>query len=133
MYQVSESAIYHAFHGLGTLARFQGQPGRELPARWHTYARRYQAGQSVARIAKEFGVSTSVVHHALRRMGVAMRPKRPPVKLTAEEVMQLLKVRDEEGLNGTELGTRFGISQEYACRILRGKARRDISRTEDLA
>jgi DNA-directed RNA polymerase specialized sigma24 family protein len=71
-FQVDQSTVQkHARrHGLPRRSsRLGADPSEEA-------ARLYLAGQSFAKLAKHFGVATDTVALALRRAGVALRPRR---------------------------------------------------------
>lgn len=78
--------------------------------------RRYQGGESVAKIAASLGVGKSTVQKRLRDAGVmrtlqeatALRPKHRPE--TIEKLDEVVKLR-QSGLTQREIGERFGVPQ----------------------
>ena len=92
--------------------------GRRLPPTAAELHRRYVAdGLTIAQLAARYGVSTATVRGWLQNAGIPRRlPGRPSQAPSREELVRLYQV---EGLSTTQIGQRYGVSQQTALRWLR--------------
>ena len=92
--------------------------GRPLPPTAAELRRRYVAdGLTIAQLAARYGVGTSTVRGWLQNAGIPRRlPGRPSQAPGREELVRLYGA---EGLSTTQIGQRYGVSQQTALRWLR--------------
>jgi transposase len=92
--------------------------GRRLPPTAAELRRRYGAdGLTIAQLAARYGVGTSTVRGWLQNAGIPRRlPGRPSQAPGREELVRLYVA---EGLSTTQIGQRYGVSQQTALRWLR--------------
>jgi transposase-like protein len=78
----------------------------------------YKAGASVRALARQHGVSHTVIHRRLIKAGVEMRPVGGPKGMTVPEAVQEA-VADayEEGVPMAEIVAQFGVGDETVRRI----------------
>ncbi len=71
-FDISRYAVKGALARTATPTRPAGRPSRPCP--WEAQAAaRYQAGESVRRLAREFGAGTQRVKAAIERQGITVR------------------------------------------------------------
>jgi transposase len=93
--------------------------GRRLPPTAAELRRRYVAdGVTIAQLAARYGVGTSTVRQWLQNAGI---PRRPPGRRPSQapDRQELVRLYVAEGLSTTEIGQRYGVSQQTALRWLR--------------
>jgi transposase len=92
--------------------------GRPLPPTAAELRRRYVAdGLTITQLAARYGVGTSTVTQWLQNAGIPRRlPGRPSQAPSREELVRLYVA---EGLSTTQIGQRYGVSQQTALRWLR--------------
>jgi transposase len=92
--------------------------GRPLPPTAAELRRRYVAdGLTITQLAARDGVGTSTVRQWLQNSGIPRRlPGRPSQAPSREELVRLYVA---EGLSSTQIGQRYGVSQQTALRWLR--------------
>lgn len=73
-------------------------------------ARRYAAGESMYKLAKEYGCGWQAVRNACKRQGVPIRKSPKARKLTAEQVEEAVRMYRDSDLYVAEVARRFGIS-----------------------
>jgi transposase len=80
--------------------------------------RRYLAdGLTIAQLAARYGVAATTVRKWLQNAGIPRRlPGRPSQAPDRQELARLYQV---EGLSTTQIGQRYGVSQQTALRWLR--------------
>jgi transposase len=80
--------------------------------------RRYAAdGLTTRQLADLYGVSPSTIRRWLRDAGIPRRP--PGGQSQAPSRQELCRLYQTEGLTTTQLGDRYGVSQQTAHRWLR--------------
>lgn len=104
---------------------------------------RYEEGITLDALSEEFGVSVVTVSWCIERHGVGkgwragtyrrLKPRKPPKpkgppkkrgaprKLSDEEIEEMRRVRETEGLSFVRLGARFGVCSCTARKYLLGK------------
>jgi transposase len=92
--------------------------GRPLPPPAAELRRRYAAdGVTIAQLATRYGLAASTVRRWLADAGIPRRlPGRPSQAPDREELARLYQA---EGLSTTQIGERYGVSQQTALRWLR--------------
>jgi transposase len=92
--------------------------GRRLPPPAAELRRRYLAdGLTIAQLAARYGVGTSTVRGWLADAGIPRR--RPGRPSQAPSRAELVRLYVAEGLSTTQIGQRYGVSQQTALRWLR--------------
>jgi transposase len=92
--------------------------GRRLPPTAAELRRRYVAdGATITQLAAGYRVGTSTVRRWLADAGIPRRlPGRPSQAPSRQELVRLYVA---EGLSTTQIGQRYGVSQQTALRWLR--------------
>jgi transposase len=93
--------------------------GRPLPPTAAELRRRYVAdGVTIPQLAARYGVGRSTVRQWLENSGIPRRPPgRPSQQAPSRE--ELVRLYVAEGLSTTQIGQRYGVSQQTALRWLR--------------
>jgi transposase len=91
--------------------------GRPLPPTAAELRRRYVAdGLTIAQLAARYGVAASTVRGWLQNAGIPRR--RPGRASQAPSREELVRLYVAEGLSTTQIGQRYGVSQQTALRWL---------------
>jgi DNA invertase Pin-like site-specific DNA recombinase len=87
--------------------------------------------KSTAQIAEELGCSKSTVLDFMERHGIERRPKGSvtKAKLDRIKIRQILKMA-AKGMNGGEIGRKFGVTRANVHLILSGQTWKDVVQEE---
>ena len=97
-----------------------------VPAYWHRWAARYQAGATLAQVAAREGVTTSAVFDALEALGIPRRSRGPTVgahRTSAAAHQQWSELR-ASGWTLQRIASQSGVSKQAVSQALARRAQR---------